>query len=201
MRLYSYVVAQDYGFAPNPFHGVCTLATCKPRIRESAKVGDCIVGIGAAQRKRSGHLVFFMRVAEITDFDHYWSDSRFQAKRPYLYGSKKQAFGDNIYHTNTRGKWIQEDSYHSKPGGEANPLNLNHDTKSTKVLIGTEYVYWGGEGPKLPPRFLRGDNEKFFKGRSHRIVPERLVAPLLEWITSLNQQGCVGKPLDWRRSG
>ena len=31
MRLHSYVVARDYGFAPNPFLGVCTLATCKPK--------------------------------------------------------------------------------------------------------------------------------------------------------------------------
>src|SRR5712671_5339411 len=34
MRLYSYVVARDFGFAPNPFFGVCTLATCKPDIRK-----------------------------------------------------------------------------------------------------------------------------------------------------------------------
>ncbi|MFH1865797.1 MAG: hypothetical protein ABIK85_07930, partial [Candidatus Eisenbacteria bacterium] len=39
MRLFSYIVARDYGFAPNPFCGVCTLATCKPKIRESASVG------------------------------------------------------------------------------------------------------------------------------------------------------------------
>ena len=37
VRLYSYVFDHDYGFAPNPFHGVCTLATCKPSIREHAE--------------------------------------------------------------------------------------------------------------------------------------------------------------------
>lgn len=28
MRCFSYIVARDYGFAPNPFHGFCTLANC-----------------------------------------------------------------------------------------------------------------------------------------------------------------------------
>lgn len=29
IRLFSYKQTDDTGFAPNPFHGVCTLATCK----------------------------------------------------------------------------------------------------------------------------------------------------------------------------
>ena len=41
--LFSYVVRSDGGFAPNPFFGYCTLATCKPRIRKGALVGDWIV--------------------------------------------------------------------------------------------------------------------------------------------------------------
>ena len=45
-HLFVYVIARDFGFAPNPFHGVCTLATCKPGIRRSAKVGDWILGVG-----------------------------------------------------------------------------------------------------------------------------------------------------------
>lgn len=44
LKLYSYVVARDFGFAPNPFHGYCTLATCKPDIRATASVGDWVIG-------------------------------------------------------------------------------------------------------------------------------------------------------------
>lgn len=32
--LFSYIVRWDHGFAPNPFHGICSLATCKPGIRK-----------------------------------------------------------------------------------------------------------------------------------------------------------------------
>jgi hypothetical protein len=38
MTVFSYVVAKDGGFAPKPFHAFCTLACCKPKIRETASV-------------------------------------------------------------------------------------------------------------------------------------------------------------------
>ncbi|WP_225761747.1 hypothetical protein [Acinetobacter sp. Marseille-P8610] len=34
MKIFSYVVSRDFGFAPNPFFNFCTLATCKPKIRK-----------------------------------------------------------------------------------------------------------------------------------------------------------------------
>ncbi len=52
-RLYSYVVVSDHGFAPNPFHGYCTLANCKPRIRWRAQPGGWI--LGSASRAGRGH--------------------------------------------------------------------------------------------------------------------------------------------------
>ena len=69
MKLYSYVIDHYYGFAPNPFYGVCTLATCKPAIREHAALGDYVVGTGCARRKRRGYLVYFMLVEEVTTYN------------------------------------------------------------------------------------------------------------------------------------
>ena len=86
MRLFSYVVARDYGFAPNPFLGICTLATCKPRIRKTARRGDLIIGTGSKARGRQGHLVFAMRVSETLTYNEYWFDERFLRKRPNLQG-------------------------------------------------------------------------------------------------------------------
>jgi hypothetical protein len=43
-RLFTYVITQDGGFAPNPFHGVLTLNCCKPEIRKLAEVGDWVAG-------------------------------------------------------------------------------------------------------------------------------------------------------------
>ena len=66
MRLYSYVLDHDYGFAPNPFYDVCTLATCKPSIRERAAIGDYVVGTGCAKRHRRGFLPAMAKVARLS---------------------------------------------------------------------------------------------------------------------------------------
>src|ERR1700691_5469200 len=128
MRLHSYVVARDYGFAPNPFFGICTLATCKPRIRSAAKIDDWVVGTGSKTRLRDDHLVYAMRVTGSLTFEEYWADPRFRRKKPNLRGSKKQAFGDNIYFRTTRnGKWRQLNSHHSLNDGSPNAENIETD--------------------------------------------------------------------------
>ena len=76
MTLYSYTVAIDSGFAPNPFYGFCTLACCKPGIRRTAQEGDYVVGIGP--KGPGNHLVYAMRVTETVEFDDYWQDKRFR---------------------------------------------------------------------------------------------------------------------------
>lgn len=77
-KAYSYIVARDYGFAPNPFFGVLTLATCKPGIRYSAEIGDFI--IGNANKAHGNKLIYMAKVSEILTFDQYWNDPRFQRK-------------------------------------------------------------------------------------------------------------------------
>ncbi len=201
MKLYSYVIAQDYGFAPNPFFGMCTLATCKPGIRRCASVGDYIVGTGCKKRNRSGYLVYVMRVDDALCFCEYWEDPRFQVKRPNLRGSKKQAFGDNIYHRDpATGEWLQANSYHSLPDGP-NPRNVENDTKSTRVLVGSVFVFWGGGGPLIPSEFRDFDGEDICCGRGYRChFPEPMVTAFIAWINSLGERGCVGRPLDWDRT-
>ena len=67
LKLHSYIVKIDDGFAPNPFYGFCTLATCKPNVRSVAQIGDWVLGTGASGNKRSGTLVYAMRVTEKND--------------------------------------------------------------------------------------------------------------------------------------
>jgi len=78
-KLFSYVVDHDYGFAPNPFGGFCTLAKCKygtkkRNIVELAEVGDWIAGTGGVDMRKSaghGNLIYAMRVDEIISLDEY----------------------------------------------------------------------------------------------------------------------------------
>jgi|SRR5208283_662082 len=199
MKLYSYVVARDYGFAPNPFFGVCTLATCKPAIRKHAQVGDWVVGTGSKGYGLEGRLVYAMKVAETCTFDQYWRDPRFRQKKPNLRGSLKQAFGDNIYHHSKAGKWIQESSHHSLANGHPNSANIEHDTKSPRVLVGAEFAYWGGEGLLIPARFRqKGGLNVCCQHPGYKCeFPVRFVQSFVGWVESLGASGCVGKPSEF----
>lgn len=197
MRIHSYVVARDYGFAPNPFYGFCTLATCKPVIRRTAAVGDWVVGTSSRSQGREGRIVYVMTVSEVMTYDDYWKDPRFVKKRPNLRGSKKQAFGDNIYHRAAGGgAWLQENSHHSYADGRPNHYNIKNDTQTSRVLVGVEYAYWGGQGPEIPSQFRDLEAKRGHKNR----FPEPLVKAFTSWFRSLNVQGYLGDPLDWKRS-
>jgi len=149
-KLYIYVVDRDFGFAPNPFHRYCTLATCKPAIRKAAQVGDWVMGVGGQRLQATGRCIYLMKVSEILTFDEYWSDDRFQLKKPIRNGSPVMMVGDNIYHQNiTTGEWIQEDSHHSNADGSTNIENLQTDTKSVNVLISNHFYYFGSAAPAV----------------------------------------------------
>ena len=199
MRLFSYVVARDYGFAPNPFFHVCTLATCKPQIRRHAAVGDWVIGTGSASHGRSGHLVYAMEVSEAMTYTEYWNDNRFAKKRPILRASKKQAFGDNIYRRDDQNQWHQADSHHSFATGRPNIHNIQHDTGTDRVLIGHKYIYWGGSGPEIPQHLRQHGDFDICAGRNYKCkFPCDLVQRFLAWLTSLKAIGYCGRPTDWQ---
>ena len=54
--LYSYIMRNDEGFAPNPYYGVLTLATCKPQLRKNSNVvpGVWIAGWLGKNTERDG---------------------------------------------------------------------------------------------------------------------------------------------------
>ena len=199
MRLYSYVVARDFAFAPNPFYGYCTLATCKPDIRKTAQVGDWIIGTASKRRGRGGSLVYAMQVTETMSFEEYWVDPRFELKRPNLRGSVKQAFGDNIYHRTAEGGWAQENSHHSLRDGSSNPENVDHDTRVDRVLISDRFTYWGGDGPEVPAAFRDFDGVDVCLGRQGYMCnfPEELMSEVVAWLEELGVRGYAGRPEDW----
>ena len=195
MRLHSYVVRWDHGFAPNPFYGVCTVATCKPDIRKAACVGDYVLGTGTAERNLQGQIVFLMRIDKIITFDTYWTESQYARKVPVMNGSLQQRFGDNIYHRQN-GKWMQADSRHSGIGAKPNKLNLDRDTgKTDRVLVSSDFTYWGGNGPPIPARL----NDFVHSTPGHRsFFSEERIKRFLEWTCKRNEKGLVGDPGEWK---
>lgn len=165
--LYCYTMTYDTGFAPNPYHGILTLATCKPLIRKYAKVGYWISGWtgnavhdkqGGIDTKGAGRLVYLAKVSEKLNFKDYWE--RFKEKRPADLRDETPKIkkgcgcsdeinsindyndcGDNIYKPdeNNSSKFIQlKNRHHGKEQQE-------HDLSGENVLICKEFYYFGVE--------------------------------------------------------
>ena len=100
--------------------------------------------------------------------------------------------GDNIYRPWAIGEFRQLPSRHSHPDGTENIETKRTDLSCLHVLIGERYVYFGREGPLLPPELA------FLKiGRAHRCrFTEEEVAQVAAWFTTL-PNGLHGTPAQW----
>lgn len=200
MRLFTYVVARDYGFAPNPFGGSCTLATCKPDIRRTAAIGDWVAGIASKEDKATPSLAYVMRVDEALTYEAYWHDPRFMHKKPDFRASVRHVYGDNIYSKDDDGLWRQADSHHSLEQGVLNLGNVRNDTKADRVLIGWRFAYWGANAIPIPTEFCGMRGETILLGigfRSH--FSDDFVQSFVQWFESLQEQGCAGEPAQWKK--
>jgi hypothetical protein len=120
MKLYSYTMTVDDGFAPNPTGGICTLAYCMVTMRRTVQAGDYVVGLaGAEYRKRRGAewpaypVIYAMRVTDVIGFEEFRRDERYRR--------------------------------HFSPH-----LNTDKQVDTDRVLVSDDFIYWGGDGPPLP---------------------------------------------------
>lgn len=196
MKLYSYVITRDYGFAPNPYLGMCTLATCKPQVRQYASSGDWVAGFGGKDTPVYEKLVCLMKVSEKLTFDQYWNDDRFENKKPNFLRSLKYYYGDNIYHHDKlTGEWLQENSHHSF-GNDINYKNLKRDTSRDFVLVSYVFWYFGRDAIQLPKEFE--NLIKYNIGIKAERNPE-VIENLVDWISLKFENGINGTPFSWKQ--
>jgi hypothetical protein len=187
MRLCSYVVVHDTGFAPNPFGGYCTLTACTPNhqgLRLSR--GDWLMGHATADR---GHgLIYAMRISEALDFDTYFNAPRFEHKKPQFNQTPREACGDNIYYRADDGAWMQHPTlFHGTP------QNLVQDTRYPRVFISEHFYYFGKNAPPIPEEFGTLVRDRQGCKCSH---PEELVNDFVEWLQVSFTRGVHGEPHD-----
>ena len=193
MKLYAYIIPRDYGFAPNPYFGFCTLAACKPVIRRVCDIGDWVAGFGGKNTSAYRRLVYLMRVTETLSFNEYWNDERFLCKKPCFDKSIKYCYGDNIYHNDDGREWRQEISHHSYSNG-VNQRNLDHDVQTDRVLISDDYWYYGKNAIDIDK-----DLAGFIpQNRGHRVFSnedaEFFVEKLIYSAPMKNENGMLGLP-------
>ena len=197
-RLFAYIVDHDNGFAPNPFHGFCTLACCMPVTRRVAKKGDYVVGLtGVGDVPR---VIYAMKVTDKKTFDEYWRGPRFLVKRPDVDAGGEKALGDNIYHWDGQ-EYRQEPSRHSNKDGTEDLKNKRHDTKGNDywVLISDNFTYWGRETQSVGDlRFLPKAFERAPRGHRRIDDPEKVDA-FRKWFDR-QKKGRLGDPTDMDES-
>jgi len=203
MDNFTYKIEHDFGLAPNPFWGYCTLAVCKSDIRKNKnlQVGSWIFGIGSKSigDKYFKKLIFCMKVEGKLTFDDYWNDSRFQWKKPIINGSLQQMYGDNFYHHNTEDDWIQENSAHSLVNGTPNENHLKRDIGGEFVLITKTFYYFGENAINIPDSFesaictcANARNFAFAK-------PRQSVDNFICWLQNKYPIGIHGDPISWSK--
>lgn len=195
MNYFSYKLDHDYGLAPNPFGEYCTLAVCKPSIRnnKTLEVGDWIIGTGSKKLRKLHHLIFAMKLEEKISFDQYWVDERFQYKKPIPNGSLVQMYGDNFYHSDPdTGKWKQETSAHSVIDKQA---HMENDLSGLNVLVSKKFYYFGNKSPLIPREFWDICNEgRNIKSKS---INPNIANSFIKWLEENFNVGIKGDPINW----
>ena len=199
MKVFTYIITKDFGFAPNPFHGFCTLATCKATIRKGAKIGDWVLGLGSKALENRGYLIYAMKISDKLTFNEYWKEPKFQCKKPIEGGSQKIIYGDNIYHQ-SKGKWYQANSNHSKKNGKPHIKNIKYDTKSEVVLVSEDFYYFGNkkiclkEINKTFAYEVKKVRHKDYTGQS----AEKLIKLIKIFLNKKKyKKGIHGDPINW----
>lgn len=200
MKLYTYIITRDFGFAPNPFYGICSLATCKPKIRQAAQIGDWIVGFGSNAHDSSyaGKIIYAFEIEKKITFNEYWQDPDYRKKRPLLSGSLKQCYGDNIYHEEN-GYYIQENSHHSLEDGKENIINKTRDLHSKYVLLGHNFYYWGTEAIDCETAYsLFIPKCRDYRCFNSKVYPQ--IETFIQWICTQGPPGIYGFPQMFKNS-
>jgi len=205
-KLYSYIMTSDSGFAPNPFHGICTLATCKPETRRLAKKGDWILGFSGKSLKvyngrnsrplGEGKLVYAMIVEKVLSWWDYWE--YYPEKRP-RHGLIEER-GDNIYYRGKDGEWCRTSiAYHKSEKQMLKDLGVKNrkEKPSTCILLSSKFYYFGRKAITI----LSSLSYIIPKPgtRKHKPFGEKEAKEFERWIKSNYAVGIYGDPCDFRQ--
>jgi hypothetical protein len=209
MRLFSYIVAHDYGLAPNPYWGRLTLTVCKPAIRRTAEIGDWVIGTGSKnvydkngnRKNHSGRLVFAMKIEKVLTMEEYdnhckATKSEMKFKRPHnnLFNDDwRHKVGDSIY------------DYSNKINNIPGLRNVIHqeedkptDLGGINALISKEFYYLGNSTIEIP---IKEVSKILKKEQGHLVLDDtiesdnKLIIEFLNWLKeTFKESGILGEP-------
>jgi hypothetical protein len=183
--IFSYVITCDRGFAPNPFGGFLTLATCKPRIRRAAREDDLIIATGSVSTQYKRKLIYAAVVSKVVPWEEYGSSADYKIKRPSTKGKWWRKHGDNIYaKVNKKWKRRRNESHTTRE-------TMIHDLRGKNVLVCNRFWYFGADAKVIPANLRK----VIQKGRGHKRIEDGvLVQEFLKWLNREYAAGCRGTP-------
>lgn len=200
IRLFSYKMTNDTGFAPNPFGGCLTLATCKPGIRRSKAVGDWVAGFTSG--KLCGHpageekLVYLMQVTRKLPIAAYFLDPAYVGKRPVPAGSPVDQSGDNIYRPLHAAATDPAD-FEWVPNPHHSEESKLHDLGGVNVLVSENFAYFGREALYVPPE-CRPVVPRGQSGQGSRTHDTQRARAFVDFVLRTAQgRKVLGPPHEW----
>jgi hypothetical protein len=200
IRLFSYKMTHDTGFAPNPFGGFITLATCKPKIRECKKIGDWIAGFTSGQLNNDiigkEKLIYLMQITNKISFAEYWRNPEYEERKPRPVSDDiLKRRGDNIYIPIVE-KPVKTTDFKQLPNRNHNENNQERDLSGKYVLISKRFYYFGSDPIDIPenirPKIPKGQSSHGV--RTHNI---EIVNKFISFIESKYQPGLYNHPHSW----
>jgi len=185
-KLLKYVVPFDFGFAPNPYHGICTLAACTPN-HQNARLNPEDWILGHSGVSTNNKIIYLMKVDEIIQRNDYFNREDFQCKKPNLKSKRLlDRYGDNIYYLDN-GEWYQINTvFHNE---KTEPGHLSKDTRNNKVFTGKEFYYFNNEGFELAKL---GFESLIYKGRNYKYeYEEAKIKSLVKFLRKHFDSGII----------
>lgn len=200
MRLFAYKMTHDSGFAPNPFWGYLTLATCKPKIREHKRPGDWIAGFTSktlcGDWVGDERLVFLMQVDEKVALADYFEDGRFESRIPRPSpAAAVYRCGDNIYRPlvpNAR----DAREFEQVPHSQHDPEEQEHDLQGRYALIARRFVYFGVEALRVP-RQVRPNVPTGQSGHGTETRDRTRVQGFIDYVFGTARAPVIARPHQW----
>lgn len=195
IRLFSYKMINDSGFAPNPFHGFMTLANCKPGIRRSKKIGDWIAGF--TSKELSGdvvgdeRLIYLMKVTDKIDYCEYWSNPFYKSKIPDLDSDiVENKAGDNIYKPDNIEGFVQV------PNKNHFGNDIKRDLGGKYILVSDCFYYFGASAIYIP-NDIRPSIPQGQSSQGNRTHNKEKAERFINYIQNKYEPGLLGLPHKW----
>jgi hypothetical protein len=202
IRLFSYKLTNDSGFAPNPFGGIMTLATCKPKIRKHKQPGDWLAGFTSGQLNSdavgSERLIYLMQITDKILISEYWNSPQYEYKKPLPDSDRKRKFGDNIYKPLRKNSVLPED-FKQIANISHQADSMERDLSGRYVLISKKFWYFGCN-PLVLPADVRPEIPSGQSAQGSMTHDPARAKNFIEFIESNYKKGIHNNPTGWKKN-